>query len=169
MVNFSFCLKDGYEKLQAKFFKLHPSPSLPFATTESQLAIVSSVNKLLFLSSHWCEDIFQQSKVGQNSVTELLSANMFWNNVIGVIICDKTSKQTFGASTLCQSEWRKVGAREVSFIITSFDSYQLVWDQIFVFHVPTDALAQNHEKKNQALNSLDNLCLAVDSDRLNWQ
>jgi len=143
---FRFALKMGTRNCRLDFsncIHLHPCHS----QQQSLSAIVSPVNKLLFLSFHCCEDIFQQSKVDQNSVTELLWANMFWNNVIGVIICDKTSTQTFRASTLWQSEWRKVGAGEVSFIISSFDSYQLVWNQNFVFHVSTDALPQNYEKK----------------------
>ena len=59
--------------------KCNPSSSLPSATTESRKtvsALLFSLSKQssLFFSYHWCEDIFQPSKVGQNSMTELLQA-----------------------------------------------------------------------------------------------
>ena len=77
-----FFLKDKYEnfeKLRLNFSKCNPSSSLPSATTESRktvsvLLFSLSKQSSLFFSYHWCEDTFQPSKVGQNSMTELLQA-----------------------------------------------------------------------------------------------
>ena len=81
MLNFWFCLKDGYEnfeELTLQFSKCNPSSSLPSATTESSkqsqcsYLVFSIQTSSFFFTFHECGDIFQRSKVGQNSLTELL-------------------------------------------------------------------------------------------------
>ena len=76
MVRFWFLLKDGYENF-VNFAKCNPSPCLPSITTESSgqsqwsYLVFSKETSSQFSSFHWCEDIFQNSKVRQNSMTEV--------------------------------------------------------------------------------------------------
>lgn len=81
IIQFYFCLKDGYEKWMLIFWKFNPSQFAIYNNGEhSQCSrsVFSEQTSSPFLSFRWCEDIFQHSKLGQNRVTEPLLIEMNW-------------------------------------------------------------------------------------------
>ena len=79
-------------------------------------------------------------KPGLESAFTRLTSRQRWN-----LHPKKWTKLTFRALSLCQREWRRANAPNVSFVISSrckFDLYQLVWYQSFVFHFTNDTASK---------------------------